>query len=645
MQRVEQRVHHHAHQHDLRHALPDRPEHQQDHGEDRTREIAEAGNQRQDRIEPEPDLRAGNPEARVEQVRPRRRKRKVSRNVITDCRQSLVVRERAARPTLSSRRDAGTARGVNFALFPSTRRRSNSVSSIARTRRSNTSASRCCDAPTTSGTGTCPTSRPGQLYGYRVYGPWDPAHGHRFNPAKVLLDPYARAIGRPPTWHPSLLASRRAPTPTAPSIDRQRAVRAARRRRRAAFAATTIAPPRTPWRRHGDLRAARQGLHGAESEAIPPELRGTYLGLASRAGRSITCRRLGVTAVELLPVHQHADEPALVARGLTNYWGYNTLSFFAPDVASRRRDRRSTPPREFKTMVRALHAAGLEVILDVVYNHTAEGDHRGPDAVVPRHRQRERTTGSMPDRPARYEDFTGSGNTLNMQSPQALQLVHGQPALLGRGDARRRVPLRSRVGARARAARRSIALVVVLRRRSQQDPVISRVKLIAEPWDVGDGRLSGRQLSAGMDRVERPLSRRRAPLLARRRRRAARTGRRGSPAAAICTARRAASRTRASTSSRRTTASRSPISSRTTRSTTRRTARTTATATATTSAGTAASKGRPAMPAILELRAPPAAQFPADALRLARRADDLAAATNSAARSTATTTPTARTTS
>ena len=223
-----------------------------------------------------------------------------------------------------------------------------------------------------------PDARPGQFYGYRVYGPWDPARGHRFNPSKVLLDPYARIIGRPLTWHPSLFAF--APGTDgdgAGGADRQRAVRAARRGHRAGVHLGRRSAAAHAVARDRDLRTAREGHDGA-----PSGRPGGAARHVSRPGLGADHRRicsdLGVTAVELMPIHYHADESALVERGLTNYWGYNTLAFFAPDVRFATSRRSLDAAREFKMMVRALHAAGLEVILDVVYNHTAEGDHRGP---------------------------------------------------------------------------------------------------------------------------------------------------------------------------------------------------------------------------------------------------------------------------
>jgi glycogen operon protein len=331
--------------------------------------------------------------------------------------------------------------------------------------------------------GYLPDARPGQLYGYRVHGPWDPRNGARFNPAKLLLDPYAKAIGRPLAWHPSLFAfaaesdgssgadnSNSAPyAPLAAVID-------------PAFDWSGDSRPRTPWHETIIYELHVKGF-SALDRALPALVRGTYLGLASEP----SIRRLldlGVTAVELMPVHAHADEYQLHRRGLTNYWGYNTLSYFSPDARFATSSAPDVAVREFKTMVRMLHAAGLEVILDVVYNHTAEGDYLGPTLSL-RGIDNERYYRLDPRDRSRYEDFTGCGNTLNMQSPEVLQLIM---------DSLRywveemhvdgfRFDLASALARELYAVDRLSSFFDVIR----QDPVISRVKLIAEPWDVGEG--------------------------------------------------------------------------------------------------------------------------------------------------------------
>jgi len=217
--------------------------------------------------------------------------------------------------------------------------------------------------------GYLPDVRPGQLYGYRVHGPYDPNRGHRFNPNKILMDPYARVVGRTTRWDESLFGFRTghgddsfderdsAPyAPLAAVVD-------------ASFTWGADRPLRTPWHETLIYELHVKGFT-ALHPGIPEDLRGTYLGLASEPAIHHLVS-LGVTAVELMPVHHHLDEWHLVKRGLSNYWGYNTLSYFAPDVRYAVSASPLEAVREFKMMVRALHAAGLEVILDVVYNHTA----------------------------------------------------------------------------------------------------------------------------------------------------------------------------------------------------------------------------------------------------------------------------------
>jgi glycogen operon protein len=331
--------------------------------------------------------------------------------------------------------------------------------------------------------GYLPDVRPGQVYGYRIHGPWNPALGQRFNPAKVVLDPYARAIGRDVNWHPSLFAYERGtngdgpadPSDSAPYAPLGIVIDEA-------FTWGSDRTPRTPWHETVIYEVHVKGFT-ALNETIAPELRGTYLGLASEpAIRHLI--ELGATAIELMPVHAHADEWRILERGLVNYWGYNSLSYFAPDARFASSRSPADTVREFKMMVRALHAAGLEVILDVVYNHTAEGDHLGPTLSL---RGIDNATYYRlePGRPSHYQDFTGTGNTLNMQSPVVLQLMM---------DSLRywvqemhvdgfRFDLASALARELYAVDRLSSFFDVI----WQDPIISRVKLIAEPWDVGEG--------------------------------------------------------------------------------------------------------------------------------------------------------------
>jgi isoamylase len=330
--------------------------------------------------------------------------------------------------------------------------------------------------------GYLPDVRPGQLYGYRIHGPFAPHMGYRFNPHKLVMDPYAKVVGRTVRWHESLFGFKfgsddttfddrdSAPyAPLAAVIDN-------------AFTWGDDRPLRTSWHETLIYEMHVKGFTKLNSY-VAEGLRGTYLGLASEpAIRHLTS--LGVTAVELMPVHHHMDDWHLVQRGLSNYWGYNTLSYFAPDV----RYATSTSPqdavREFKMMVRALHAAGLEVILDVVYNHTAEGNHAGPTLSL---RGIDNTSyyRLLPNEPRYYQDFTGCGNTLNMRSPRVLQLIM---------DSLRywvkemhvdgfRFDLASALARELHAVDKLGAFFDII----HQDPVLSQVKLIAEPWDLGEG--------------------------------------------------------------------------------------------------------------------------------------------------------------
>jgi len=301
-----------------------------------------------------------------------------------------------------------------------------------------------------------PEARPGTRYGYRVYGPQAPERGHRFNPHRVLIDPYARLVL--PAGHGR-----------SEVVDE-------------AFSWGDDRPPRVPW---ADTVIYELHVRGFTQlhPGIPEALRGTFAGLAS-APAIEHLKRLGVTAVELLPIHAALDERRLVQHGLRNYWGYNSIGFFAPEpryCAASGRDALG----EFKTMVKTLHSAGIEVILDVVYNHTAEGDHHGPtlsfrgidNAVYYR---------LDPHDPRHYLNYTGTGNSLNTAHPAVLALVMDSlrywvsemhvdgfrfdlATTLARGPQGRFDPLGAFFGA------------------LHQDPVLSQVKLIAEPWDLGEG--------------------------------------------------------------------------------------------------------------------------------------------------------------
>src|SRR5271166_4394410 len=261
----------------------------------------------------------------------------------------------------------------------------------------------------------------GQAYGFRVSGPYDPSRGLRFNPAKLLLDPYARAIAGEVRFGPEVLAH----TPDDPGVASplDSAGQVPRSLVMAPAPASTVSRPA---HRLADTIIYEVHVRGftATHPDVPPELRGTYAGLAHEAALDHLVH-LGVTAVELLPVHHNVPESFLVERGLTNYWGYNTIGFFAPHAAysaAVRAGRRGGQVAEFRRMVEALHAAGLEVVLDVVFNHTAEG---GPGGPTLSHRGLDNTAYYRldPSDPSRYIDTTGTGNSLNTANPTTLRMI------------------------------------------------------------------------------------------------------------------------------------------------------------------------------------------------------------------------------
>jgi len=325
-----------------------------------------------------------------------------------------------------------------------------------------------------------PDIRPGQLYGYRVHGPYDPANGHRFNHNKVLLDPYARTIGRALKWDPSLFGYKVGGEGEDFAFDD---------RDSAAFAPLARVidpsfdwgddrPPRTPWHKTVIYEAHVKGFT-KKNPAVPEQIRGTYAGAAADASVE-HLRRLGVTAVELLPVHYHIDDSHLEERGLVNYWGYNTLGFLAVEP----RYGRDNPVAEFKGMVKALHKAGIEVILDVVYNHTAEGNHLGPSLAMKGIDNASYYMLSPEDR-RYYMDFTGCGNVPNMSHPRVLQLIMDSLRYWVtemRVDGFR-FDLASTLARELHEIDRLGTFFDII----HQDPIISQAKLIAEPWDVGPG--------------------------------------------------------------------------------------------------------------------------------------------------------------
>jgi len=329
-----------------------------------------------------------------------------------------------------------------------------------------------------------PEIRPGQRYGYRVHGPYDPAAGHRFNPAKLLLDPYAKALDGTVRWSDALFGY--------PIGHAEADLVADDRDSATGMAKSVVIDPAFTW---GDDRRLRIPLNEsviyevhvkgftARHPDVPKAQRGTYAGLASPPAVDYL-RSLGVTAVELLPIHQFVADKALVDRGLTNYWGYNSIGFLAPDVRYATHQACGEQVAEFKTTVKTLHEAGVEVILDVVYNHTAEGSHLGPTLAF-RGIDNAAYYRLVPDDRRHYMDYTGCGNTLNMTHPRTLQLIM---------DSLRywitemhvdgfRFDLASALARELSDVDRLGAFFDII----HQDPIISQVKLIAEPWDLGEG--------------------------------------------------------------------------------------------------------------------------------------------------------------
>jgi isoamylase len=329
-----------------------------------------------------------------------------------------------------------------------------------------------------------PEARPGQLYGYRVHGPYEPEAGHRFNPAKLLLDPYAKAMAGSIQWsealfgytigHPDadLAPDKRdsaAGVPKCVVID-------------PAFSWGDDAPPRVPWHQTLIYELHVKGFTACYPD-VPPELRGTYAGLTCPAVVDYL-RELGITAVELMPVQQFVADKHLVDQGLTNYWGYNSIGFFAPDAAYASSGVLGQQVAEFKTMVKTLHREGIEVILDVVYNHTGEGNHLGPTLCF-RGIDNAAYYRLVADNRRYYMDYTGTGNTLNMTHPRTLQLIMDSLRywVLAMHVDGFRFDLAATLARELHEVDRLGAFFDII----HQDPVLSQVKLIAEPWDLGEG--------------------------------------------------------------------------------------------------------------------------------------------------------------
>ncbi len=326
-----------------------------------------------------------------------------------------------------------------------------------------------------------PGVQPGQRYGYRVHGPYDPAHGHRCNPAKLLLDPYAKAVEGQVDGDESLFSYR---FDDADAFNDDDSL--------GHTMLSVVINPFFDWGndRHPDHEYHESVIYEAHVKGltqthpgIPDEIRGTYAAIAHPAMIE-HLDALGVTAIELMPVHQYVQDAHLLEKGLSNYWGYNTIGFFAPHNAYSSTGQRGQQVQEFKAMVKALHEADIEVILDVVYNHTAEGNHQGPTLCF---RGIDNTAyyRLVDDDKAHYFDTTGTGNSLLMRHPHVLQLIM---------DSLRywvtemhvdgfRFDLASSLARQFHEVDRLSAFFDLV----QQDPVVSQVKLIAEPWDVGEG--------------------------------------------------------------------------------------------------------------------------------------------------------------
>ncbi len=329
-----------------------------------------------------------------------------------------------------------------------------------------------------------PGLQPGQLYGYRVHGPWDPTRGLRFNPSKLLIDPYAHAIQGSVDWSRPIYPYRFGTDNADLSLDRRDSA--------SGMPKCVVAnpffdwehdhPPKTPLSDSIIYELHVKGFSKL-NQHIPEPLRGTYAGLASPAARKYF-KDLGITAVELMPVHQFVDDKVLVDRGLRNYWGYNTINYFSPEARYSSSGDTGMQVAEFKAMVKALHREGIEVILDVVYNHTAEGNHLGPMLSF-RGIDNPTYYKLVSDSPRFYMDYTGTGNSLNVRHPQVLKLIM---------DSLRywitemhvdgfRFDLAATLARELHDVDRLAAFFDII----HQDPIISQTKLIAEPWDVGSG--------------------------------------------------------------------------------------------------------------------------------------------------------------
>jgi isoamylase len=329
-----------------------------------------------------------------------------------------------------------------------------------------------------------PEVRPGQLYGYRVHGPYEPLAGHRFNPSKLLIDPYAKSLTGVVRWSDAMFGYRLGdPAGDLSFDDRNNAANVPKGVVvDQAFSWGEDHRLNTPWEHTVIYEVHVKGMTMRHPD-VPESLRGTYAGLASPAIIEYL-QSLGITAIELLPVHHFVNDLYLEDKALTNYWGYNSIGYFAPDIRYSAFPGRGEKVYEFKSMVKKFHSAGIEVILDVVYNHTGEGNHLGPTMSF-RGIDNVSYYRVSPENPRYYMDYTGCGNTLNVRHPRTLQLIM---------DSLRywvndmhvdgfRFDLASALARELHDVDRLSAFFDII----HQDPVLSQVKLIAEPWDLGEG--------------------------------------------------------------------------------------------------------------------------------------------------------------
>jgi isoamylase len=343
----------------------------------------------------------------------------------------------------------------------------------------------CIDLPESTALcwhGYMPNIRPGQRYGFRVHGPWAPEQGLWCNPSKVVLDPYAKAIDGQWHWNEAMFPYHFAdPESSKNDLDS------------ASFVAKCVVinpffdwgadrRPNTPWHKTVVYEAHVKGFTQQHPE-IPPEIRGTYAGMAHPVAVKYL-QQLGITAVELLPVHQFVQDSTLLDKGLRNYWGYNSIGYLAPHNEYSAAGGCGEQVQEFKHLVKTMHEAGIEVILDVVYNHTAEGNHLGPILSF-KGIDNSAYYRLVPDNRRYYMDYTGTGNTLNMQHPHVLQLIMDSLRywVLDMHVDGFRFDLAATLARELHAVDRLSSFFDLI----QQDPVVSQVKLIAEPWDVGEG--------------------------------------------------------------------------------------------------------------------------------------------------------------